>query len=138
MTLPGDDAPLPPAASHLAQYLDGLAEGRLMFQRCLECGEGRLPPRVRCPACGSAAVGWQEASGRGEVWARCVFHKAYGPEYRERVPYTVVTVQLEEGVRLLSNVVGPGPEGVQVGMPVIARAGRGDAGVPVVVFHPSS
>jgi uncharacterized protein len=137
MTGPADRAPFPPASAHLDTYLRGLTEGRLLLQRCGGCGQARLP-RPRCAACGSAAAEWIQASGRGEVWARCTFHKVYGPAYRDQVPYDVVTIRLEEGALLVSNLVGVAPGEVGIGTAVVAHTAMGDDGVPIVRFRPES
>jgi uncharacterized OB-fold protein len=89
-------------------YWKGLAQGRLLFQRCNRCGHAWLPPREECPQCLCADWAWQTASGRAKLisWGR--FHIAYHPAFKDRVPYNVAVVELEEGPRLVSNLVGEG------------------------------
>lgn len=132
------EVPFPPAASLVATYLDGLSQGRLLVQRCGACGEAQMPPRPRCAACGSEAVEWFEAAGRGRVFASGTFHKAYGPQHRNWVPYMVAIVELEEGPRLVTNITGAAPDEIRVGLAVRAETGVGDDGTPLVRFRPVS
>jgi hypothetical protein len=85
-------------------FWDGAAVGELRAQRC-ENGHVRLPPAPWCPFCLSDKWGWEALSGRGTVMSRLIFHQAYFPAWKNRLPYNVVLVQLEEGPRMISNVV---------------------------------
>jgi uncharacterized OB-fold protein len=107
-----------PAAADEARFWSFVAAGELRLQRCAECGTYRHPPRSICPACGSTAVDWVTASGRGEVWARTVIHPPTLPAFASRTPYAAVVVRLDEGVFLVTNVVDRGPDDVTVGMRV--------------------
>ncbi|MBL8386011.1 MAG: Zn-ribbon domain-containing OB-fold protein [Burkholderiales bacterium] len=113
-------------------YWEGAARGRLLIQRCGACGKLRHYPRLLCDACHADAVDWVEASGRGSVHSWTVCHHAFHPSFRDELPYTLVTVDLEEGVRALGRWRGPAPA---IGMPVrgafVARAGGVD-----LVFAP--
>jgi uncharacterized OB-fold protein len=84
---------------------DGLA-----LQRCRACRATWLPTHEACPACLAADWEWTEASGRGRVVASTVFHRAYHPDFEDRLPYSVSLVELAEGPRMLTNVVGAAPE----------------------------
>jgi len=71
-----------------------------------------------CPNCGSWNVEWAKVSGKGEVYTYIVAHRPFHPAFADDVPYAVVTVELEEGVRIVGNVVDCGPEDIYIGMPV--------------------
>lgn len=86
-------------------YWDGLAEGELRYQHCEACGNDWLPARARCPGCLSDRTEWRSASGRGTVVSWIVYHHAYAPHLAEKLPYDVTIVALDEGPRLLTNVV---------------------------------
>lgn len=88
-----------------APYWQGLREGRLLFQRCRGCRHCWLPAREACPQCLSSEVAWEESSGRGKVMSWVVYHTAYHEAFASRIPYDVTLVELEEGPRLLTNVV---------------------------------
>lgn len=86
-------------------YWDALAEGRLIYQECRQCGAAWLPPRPQCPQCLEAAPYWRPAAGMGRVVSWVVYHHAYAAHLEPRIPYDVTIVQLDEGPRLLTNVV---------------------------------
>jgi uncharacterized protein len=129
--------PLTPSSDALVPYHDGLARGELRVTRCTACGQAQFPPRAVCPAC--SAVGsaeWFTTTGRGRVWSYVVFHKAYLPEPAPQPPYEVAVVQLDEGPKLISNVVSADGAGIQVGMAVEAVFDQQN-GTAVVKFRPS-
>lgn len=86
-------------------YWDGLKQGELRYQRCKNCGNCWLPARESCPKCLAANPEWRPASGRGRVLSWVVYHTAYHDAFKNRVPYDVTLVELEEGPRLLTNIV---------------------------------
>jgi uncharacterized OB-fold protein len=92
--------PVPTITETNRPYWEGLAQGRLRFQRCDACGNTWLPPR-----CLSPDTRWQDASGRATVVSWVVYHTAYADHLKSRVPYDVTLVELEEGPRLLTNIV---------------------------------
>jgi len=96
-------------------FWDGVEAGELRIQRC-GCGALHHPPVVRCPDCGSYELGWVVSSGRGVVYSHVeVQHpKVPGFDY----PLAVGLIELEEGTRLVSNVVGIAPEKLAVGLEV--------------------
>lgn len=89
-------------------YWDGLAEGRLLFQSCA-CGHRWLPARALCPNCLKTDWHWQQAGGRGKIKSWVVYHVAYHESVQDKLPYNVALVELEEGPRLLTNIVGDDP-----------------------------
>ncbi|MGE0797055.1 MAG: Zn-ribbon domain-containing OB-fold protein [Lautropia sp.] len=88
-----------------APYWDGLKQGRLQYQHCSRCGANWLPPRTHCTACLAPEPQWHTASGRARLISWVVYHTAYHESFAGRIPYNVACVELEEGPRLLSNVV---------------------------------
>jgi hypothetical protein len=102
-------------------HWEALARHELYVQRCGECGLLRFPPRAVCTACLSSAVEWVRASGRGRVYSFSVIHQNQAPGFREALPYVLAIVQLDEGPRMMTNVVGCAPEDVRVGMPVVVE-----------------
>jgi uncharacterized protein len=111
-------APVPDADS--APYWTALHDGHLLVQRCEDCQEVQLYPRDRCMAC-RGPVSWVEASGRGTVYSFTVIRQNYSRPFRDWIPYVVAIVELEEGPRVMTNVIDCDPDNVQVGMPVQAR-----------------
>jgi uncharacterized OB-fold protein len=87
-------------------YWDGLAAGELRYQAC-EHGHAWLPPRTACPHCLSRAVEWKRAGGSGRIVSWVVYHVAYHPSFQDRLPYNVAIVELDEGPRLVTNILAP-------------------------------
>ena len=110
--------PLPRIDEESRGYWEALARHELYFQRCRNCGTKRFYPRAVCTNCLSSAVEWVRASGRGTVYSFTVTHQNQSPGFREELPYVLAIVELEEGVRLMTNVVGCAPDAVRIGMPV--------------------
>jgi len=108
--------PTPSAISF--RFWDAATEGRLEFQRCLECGLLIHYPRVLCPRCWSEQLGWEIVSGRGTVKTFTVMHRAGHPAWQDDTPYVAALIQLLAGPTMLSNVVDAEPAAVHVGMPV--------------------
>lgn len=108
--------PQPP--DEVLPVLEAAAEGRLLVQQCEACGEHQFYPRTICVACGSPDPAYVEASGRGVVHTFTVIHQNRMPGWSDELPYVVAVVDLEEGVRITSNVVDCDPGEVEVGMAV--------------------
>lgn len=96
-------------------FWEGCASGELRAQSCLDCSHLRYPSAPWCPACLSDRWQWRALSGRGTVHAKLVFHQSYHPAWKDRIPYNVVLVQLEEGPRMISNVVPLATQDFSVG-----------------------
>ena len=99
-------------------YWDGLAAGRLMLQKCAHCGKIRHYPRLLCDACYSRDVEWITATGRGKVHSWTISHHAFHPAFKRELPYTLVTVDLAEGVRAMGRFVGKNHVTLRLGLPL--------------------
>ena len=111
---------LPRPTTETKQFWDGAKAGRLMLPWCRTCGAPHFYPRVCCPHCFGWDLEWRAASGRGTVHTFVINHKpARG--FEAKVPYVIAVIALEEGPRMLSNLVmaeTPTPENVRIGMAV--------------------
>ena len=107
--------PAPDAVSQ--EFWDGLARGELRIQRCNDCDLAQYYPRALCAACGGD-VEWFTASGRGVVHTYSVVRSNGVEPYKSLVPYVFAIVELEEGPRMLTNVIGVDPESVHIGFEV--------------------
>jgi uncharacterized OB-fold protein len=125
--------PLPPDDAANRPYWDGAKRGVLMLQRCMDCGRHRFPAARYCAQCRGERSAWVASSGRGVVESHCSFHKAYWPAFEGELPYAVVQVRLEEGVRLFSNLVGGAP---RAGLRVKAHFEPLTPSVTLVKFAP--
>jgi uncharacterized OB-fold protein len=110
-------------------------EGRLLMPACESCRRSVWPPSANCPSCGGGIV-WNERSGRGTIATFSVVRRPVQPEWKERAPYVVALIDLEEGGRLLSNVVDCTPEQLSIGAPVTsAFVETTDPELGLVVFR---
>jgi len=110
--------PLPVLEGLAGEFYAFCKQRELRFQRCSGCGTWRHVPREMCAECGSWEWRWEKASGRGTVFTWTVAARAMHPAFADSAPYAPVVVALDEGVRLLSQVVDCAPEALQIGMPV--------------------
>jgi uncharacterized OB-fold protein len=118
-------------------YWDGLNEHRLRLQRCADCGKVRHYPRPVCDACYSMAVDWIDASGRGTVHSWTITHYAFHPGFKGDLPYTLLTVDLEEGVRMNARARDVDPAALRVGLPVRVAYELAKDGLTLPVFVPA-
>jgi uncharacterized OB-fold protein len=134
MTLP---APVPAVNPETREFWAATAQGRLLLKRCLDCGSVIWYPRVICPECASLRTEWFEASGRGHVYSYTVNHRGQG-EYAEAVPYVLAYVELDEGPRVMTNLVEADEPDLAVGLPVeVVFHGTGD-GTALPRFRPAA
>ncbi|GAA1267534.1 OB-fold domain-containing protein [Pseudonocardia aurantiaca] len=127
--------PWPAVNEDTAFFWDGLPVGELRIQRCGSCAALAHPPRPRCAACGSFDLGHVVASGRGRVYSHVTFHKPLAPPFTE--PYSVAVIGLDEGTRLISQVIGVSPDEVHVDMPVEATFVEVEPGLTLPLFRPT-
>jgi len=120
MSATGFPKPVPKATPALAPFLEAACAGRLAVQRCGACGTLRFPPREVCSRCWSRDVEWTDVSGRGEIFAFYVMHQVYHPGFAADVPYNVCQIDLDEGVRMVSNIIGVASADLRIGMRVEA------------------
>jgi len=97
--------PMPDVSALSAPYWQALRDGMLVYQQCAGCASRWLPARSACPSCLGTELSWRTASGRGKVVSWVVYHVAYDDAFKDRLPYNVALVELEEGPRVLTNIV---------------------------------
>jgi uncharacterized OB-fold protein len=110
--------PLPEVTAAMRPFWDAARRHELVVQRCDSCRTHRFPARDICSRCLSRDATWVRVSGRGTVFSWAVMHQVYHPGFASDVPYAVVVVALDEGARLVSNVVGCPPDEIRADMPV--------------------
>jgi uncharacterized OB-fold protein len=109
----------PPVGPGAETFWNATREQRLVLPWCLDCERPFFYPRAICPRCLGSAIGHRESGGTGTVYAVTVEHRPQNPMMAAMAPYAVALVELGEGVRMLSNVVGCPAADVTVGMPVL-------------------
>ena len=110
--------PKPRPAPESLPYWQAAKEHRLALPKCEDCDKFWFPPSRACPQCLSMNASFQTVSGRGKVFSFVTFHRVYRPAFAQDVPYVVALVELEEGPRLLTNILGISHEDVRCEMPV--------------------
>jgi hypothetical protein len=128
-------APPPGVTLETQPFWDATREGRLVLPRCDACEFVIWYPRRLCPACGSRSVSWFDASGRGTVYTFTIVTKGAGA-YSDAGPYVVAFVELDEGPRVMTNIVGTPPEAVYVGQRVGVVFTPTDDGTALPRFQP--
>ncbi len=128
--------PIPEITEALRPFLAAAREGRLVVQRCKHCGQRRFPPREICSDCLGRDADWVASSGRGTIVSFNVMHQVYHPGFASDVPYAVVLVELEEGGRLLTNLIGCAPDQVRIGLPVEVQFEKRSDEISLPQFRP--
>jgi len=119
-------------------YWEGLRNHQLVIQRCLVCKAFRHHPRPMCPECHSLEFEWAPVSGRGTVYTFAIVTQGLHPHWVDQTPYNVVLVELEEGVRIVSNLVDCPNESIQIGMPVTVTFEDVSDEISLPLFKPLS
>lgn len=117
-------SPLPATAPAVTpeteEFWAATAEGHLLLRRCDDCGIVIWYPRAHCPSCASLNTSWTQAEGFGSVYTFTVVHRSMVEGFRDAVPYVIAYVELDEGPRVLTNIVDCDPESVEIGQRVSA------------------
>ena len=130
--------PVPVADADSEPFWAACRDGALRLQRCTDCGAFRYPPAARCADCGSDEAKWTELSGRGKVFSWItVTHPVPKDMFAADVPYVVALIDLEEGVRMASNIVGCAPDDVTPEMAVEVVFDQVSDGVTLPKFRPA-
>jgi uncharacterized OB-fold protein len=110
--------PVPRASPVTQPFWDAAREERLLVQHCRACGRWVFYPRQRCPLCWADELEWREACGRGHLASFTIMERAGHPAFIDDVPYVVALVDLEEGPRMLTNIVEVNPSDLEMGQGV--------------------
>ncbi len=126
--------PVPDEASK--PFFDGARERRLMVQKCATCGAIMWPVKPRCTSCLRAELFWTQVSGKGRLYTFTLMHQIYHPGFAAEAPYNIAEVDLEEGLRIITNVVGCPNEALKIGMPLEVTFEDASDEVTVPKFKP--
>ena len=137
--------PVPIPDDESLPYFDAALRGVLLLRRCDVCGTFMAPTggigtplRPRCVRCFSAALSWAPAGGRGTLYSFALMHQVYDPAFADQVPYNIAVVELDEGVRMTTNVVGCANAELSIGMPLEVTFERVSSAVAIPKFRRST
>jgi uncharacterized OB-fold protein len=136
--MPEWNKPLPTVVGETRPFWESCRRGDLVIQKCDSCNQYQFYPRGICANCWSNNFKWVKASGRGSVWSFTVTYQNRTPGFAEDVPYVLALVELEEGVKMFSNVIECDPRDVKIGMAVEVTFVRANERVSVPYFRPAA
>jgi uncharacterized OB-fold protein len=129
-------APDPIVTAETEPYWTAAAQGRLVLPRCTACTNVIWLPKGFCPACGSLDVEWFDAAGTGTVYSYSIPRRGRG-QYGAAMPYVLAYVELDEGPRMITNIVGCDVDDVHIGMPVTVVFDPTKSGHALPRFRPA-
>ncbi len=134
------ERPLPqPITPEARPYWDGLKEGKLMLPKCDDCSKTHFYPRVVCPHCHSRNISWIQASGKGKLFSFQIAHRSLNPAFKVKLPCVLALIELEEGPRMMSNLINiePDPNVVKCDMPVEVVFEKQTDDITLSLFQPA-
>jgi uncharacterized OB-fold protein len=131
------DRPLPTPNPFSKPFWEAAKRHELTLQKCDRCGTVRYYPRPRCPECQSPDTTWTVMSGRGSVYSFTIVHRPLARWFKDHMPVVVAIIDLDEGVRMMSNVVECEPDDVHVGMRVAVTWDDVDEEITLPKFVPA-
>jgi uncharacterized protein len=109
------DKPLPKANAETRPFWEACARGELLYQYCTACRRAQFYPRSHCSTCHGGGLEWRQSSGKGVVYTCTTVQRAPTPAFKALVPYVIALVDLEEGFRMMLNVLDCDPAQVAIG-----------------------
>ena len=133
------DKPLPRGINPelTAPFWEAAGRGELVLPRCRTCSTVFFYPRELCPDCLSSDLDWVPASGKGRVYSYTIIHQPAHPTFRGDSPYVYAIIQLDEGPRMVSNIVDCPNDDVSINMPVVAAFDAVTPDTTLVKFRPT-
>jgi uncharacterized OB-fold protein len=129
--------PLPEITAESRPFWDGCKRHQFLVQRCRVCGARQHYPRGVCASCWSEDLEWLPSAGRGRIYAFTVTHRTQARGFRDELPYVLAWVELDEGVQVLTNLVGCDPAKLTIGMDVRVTFEDVNADVSIPRFTPA-
>ncbi|GAB7551214.1 OB-fold domain-containing protein [Novosphingobium sp. 11B] len=107
-----------------SSFWNAAAHGRLEFQKCGACGHVQFPPRHQCATCWEVDLQPLESAGKGTVESFTIVRRAPLAEFRDKVPYAIASIRVQEGPRMITNILGNDALTVEIGDPVVVEFGQ--------------
>jgi uncharacterized OB-fold protein len=137
MVEPAPRRDLPTIEEESRPFWDAARDGRFLIARCGSCRRAHHYPRPFCPYCWSEDVSWEEASGRATLYTYSTVYVNDLPPFADQLPYVAAVVDLEEGPRVMTNIVDCDPSELRVGMPLCVTFRSLTPEVTAPVFRPA-
>ena len=134
---PTGTRPFPVPNPQSQPFWDGCARGQLLIQQCQDCQTVWHPPSPLCPNCFSTSYEWKPASGRGTLYTYSVVRHPMRKVWEPLVPYVLAVIELAEGPKMLSNLVGIPPDEVRIGMEVTVTFQPVSDTISLPLFRPT-
>ena len=131
------ERPIPTPSPETEPFWQGCRDGELLLQRCRACGNLQYYPRAVCTGCLSSDLDWRRASGRGRIHSFTTVHRALSPVFEDDLPYVVAVIELEEGPRMVSRIVGCESRRLAIEQPVEVAFERVSDELTLPVFRPA-
>ena len=128
--------PLPTVSGETRPFWDACRRGELLIQRCPSCDRYQFYPRGICANCWGSDIEWVKSSGKGTVWSFTVTRQNRTRGFAEEVPYVVALVELDEGVKMFTNIIECDAGDVKTGMPVEVTFVRATDQISIPYFRP--
>ena len=135
--MPEWNKPLPTVVGETKPFWDSCRQGKLLIQKCDRCAEYQFYPRGFCSNCWSNDIRWVQSSGKGTVWTFTITYQNRTPGF-DSAPYVLALVELEEGVKMFTNIVECDPPQVSIGMPVEVSFVQASDQITIPYFKPAS
>jgi uncharacterized protein len=129
--------PLPHIDEESRPWWEAAQRHELYIQKCRNCGDLRFHPRALCTNCMSSRTEWVRCKGTGKIYTFTVTNQNQASGFRDSLPYVMAWVEVEEGLKMLTNIVDCPPEQVKIGMPVEAVFDDVTPEVTLVKFRPA-
>jgi uncharacterized OB-fold protein len=118
-------------------FWDALRQERVVLQRCGACDSWVYYPRARCPRCLSGDLTWHEVSGRAHLFSYTITHQPTTYQFADEMPQIIAIVELDEGVRLTTTLVGVEHRDLSIGLKLVPEFDHGDDGLTLLRYTPA-
>ncbi|MBI2863092.1 MAG: Zn-ribbon domain-containing OB-fold protein [Chloroflexi bacterium] len=112
------EVPLPVPDERSKPFFEGAKRHELVLQKCKSCGAVLWPVKFRCDSCLNTELEWAKVSGKGKLYTFAIMHQVFHPGFADKVPYNIAVVELDEGLRVTTNVVGCSNSELRADMPL--------------------
>jgi len=129
--------PLPHIDEESRPWWEAVQRHELYVQKCRDCGDLRFHPRALCTSCMSSRTEWVRCKGSGKIYTFTVTNQNQAGGFRDSLPYVMAWVEVDEGLKMLTNIIDCPPEQVKIGMPVEAVFDDVTPEVTLVKFRPA-